>query len=185
MEISLKDYTKEEIEKLAYELGFKYVEAAICPQATFAALQDVFQFKDDTIFKALTGFLGGGGDTCEGACGGLTGGIATIGYFFGRTRTEFDLKIWNLSSRILIKNLYDKFSEKFGGIRCKDVHINMYGRTFDLFNKEEEELFLATIEKNEKGGCAYPVAIAASITAGIIWDTFNNPKLLEDKKYCL
>jgi C_GCAxxG_C_C family probable redox protein len=185
VETSLKDYTKKEVEELAYQLGFKYLDAAICPQASFAALQDVFQFRDDTLFKALTGFLGGGGDTCEGPCGGLVGGVAAIGYFFGRTRTEFDFKIWDLSMRVLIKRLYDEFTEKFGGIRCKDVHMKMFGRTFDLFEKKEEELFLDTIEKDEQGGCSYPVAVAASIAAGIIWDEFNNTKRLKDEKYYL
>lgn len=185
METTLKDYKKEEVEKLAYDLGFKYLDAAICPQASFAALQDVFQFRDDTIFKTLTGFLGGGGDTCEGPCGGLIGGVAAIGYFFGRTRTEFDLKVWDLSSRVLVKKLYDRFTEKFGGIKCKDVHMNMFGRTFDLFNKKEEKLFLDTIKKDKKGGCSYPVAAAASMAAGIIWDEFHNPKRTTDEKYYL
>jgi len=185
METSLKKYTKKEVEEMAYQLGFEYIEAAICPQASFAALQDVFQFRDDTVFKSLTGFLGGGGDTCEGACGGLVGGIAALSYFFGRTRTEFDLKVWDLSLRVLVKKLYDKFTERFDGVCCKDVHMKMFGRRFNLFDKKEEKLFLETLENDKKGGCSYPVAVAASITAGIIWDEFHNPKRLKDEHYYL
>jgi hypothetical protein len=185
METSLRDYKREEVVDLAYNLGLKYIEAAICPQATFAALQDVFQFRDDTVFKSLTGYMGGGGDTCEGACGGVIGGIAAIGYLFGRSRTEFDYKISDLSLRVLVKRVYDQFKEEFGGILCKDVHMKMFGRTFNIFDKDEEKLFLETLEKDKRGGCGYPVAIGASIAAGVIWDELHNPKRLQDERYYL
>ena len=43
---------KEQTMKLAQELGYKYEqESHYCPQATLAALMDVFHFKDDTLFK--------------------------------------------------------------------------------------------------------------------------------------
>jgi len=90
MKTSLIERSRKETRQLAYDLGFKYLEAAICPQAAFAALQDVFQFRDDTVFRSLTGFLGGRGDTCLGACGGLGGVVAAISCLFSRRRTELD-----------------------------------------------------------------------------------------------
>ena len=183
MKTSLTGRSREETTKLAYDLGFEYLEAAICPQAAFAALQDVFQFRDDTVFRSLTGFLGGGGDTCLGACGGLVGGVAAISYLFGRSRTEFDYKIWDLSLRVLVKKLFDGFAAEFGGIRCRDVHEKMFGRTFDLFDKEQEKLFLETIEKDSRGGCSYPVAVASSLAAGVIWDELHNPNRVREDLY--
>jgi len=183
MQNSLVSNSREQTVKMAYDLGFKYLEAAICPQASFAALQGVFQFRDDTVFKSLTGFLGGGGDTCLGACGGLVGGVAAISYLFGRSRTEFDYKIWDLSLRVLVKKLFDGFTKEFDGICCQDVHKKMFGCTFDLFDKKEEELFLDTIEKDERGGCSYPVAVASSLAAGIIWDELHNPNRVREDLY--
>ena len=183
MDTSLVEYSREETVKMAYDLGFKYLDAAICPQAAFAALQDVFQFRDDTVFKSLTGFLGGGGDTCLGACGGLVGGVTAISYLFGRSRTEFDYKIWDLSLRVLVKRLFDGFTKEFGGIRCQEVHLKMFGRTFNLFDESEEKLFLETAEKDERGGCSYPVAVASSLAAGIIWDELHNPNRVRQDLY--
>jgi len=185
METSLRSYTREEVVDLAYKLAFKYDEAAIGPQASFAALQDVFQFRDDTVFRSIGGFLGGEGATGDGPCGGVIGGVVAMGYLFGRTRSEFDFRIRNLTIRVLVKKLHEQFSEKFGGIRCKDVQQSMFGRTFNFFDREEEKMFLELLAKDKRGGCSYPVAIGTSIAAGIIWDQFNNPKALNDEKYYL
>jgi len=185
METSLKKYTRKEVVDLAYQLAFEYAEAAIGPQSSYAALQDVFQFRDDTVFRSIGGFLGGEGATGDGPCGGVVGGVVAIGYLFGRTRTEFDFRIRNLSIRVLIKKLHEQFSEKFGGIKCKDVQRNMFGRTFNFFDREEEKLFLGILEKDKRGGCSYPVATGTSIASGIIWDQLNNPKALNDEKYYL
>jgi C_GCAxxG_C_C family probable redox protein len=173
---SLVKLSREETVQRAYDLGYEYLtECAICSQSALAALQDVFHIKNDDVFKAMTGFMGGGADTCKGACGGLTGGIAAISCIFGRTRTEFDFRIIDLSLRTLVKKLIDKFDAKFDGTLCREVHMKMFGRTFDIFDEEEVKLFLETLEKDERGGCAYPVANGCSIAAGIIWDELHNP----------
>ena len=185
MQTSLKEYTRKEVVDLAYKLAFEYAEAAIGPQSSFAALQDVFQFSDDTVFRSIGGFLGGEGATGDGPCGGVVGGVVAIGYLFGRTRTEFDFKIRNLSIRVLVKKLHEKFSEKFGGIRCKDVQMNMFGRTFNFFDEKEEKYFLEILKDDKRGGCSYPVAAGTSIAAGIIWDELHNPKSMRDDKYYL
>ena len=57
-------YKKDEIQRHAYDLAYKYEkEVHYCPQACFAALSDVFHIKDDTIFRSIFGFHGGGGDS--------------------------------------------------------------------------------------------------------------------------
>jgi C_GCAxxG_C_C family probable redox protein len=178
---TLVTLSREETIKRAYDLGYEYLtECAICSQATLAALQDVFHIKNDDVFKAMTGFMGGGADTCKGFCGGLSGGIAAISCIFGRTRTEFDFRITDLSLRTLVKKLIDQFDAKFDGTLCREVHMKMFGRTFDIFDKEEEKLFLKTLEKDERGGCAFPVANGCSMAAGIIWDELHNPNRMRE-----
>jgi C_GCAxxG_C_C family probable redox protein len=178
---SLVKLSREEAVQRAYDLGYEYLtECAICSQASLAALQDVFHIKNDDVFKAMTGFMGGGGDTCKGFCGGLAGGIAAISCIFGRTRTEFDYLIQDLSLRKLVKKLIDAFDAKFDGTLCKEVHMKMFGRTFNIFNEKEEKLFLDILEKDERGGCAYPVANGCSMAAGIIWDELHNPNRIRE-----
>jgi C_GCAxxG_C_C family probable redox protein len=173
---SLVTLTRDETIRRAYDIGYEYLtESAICSQATLAALQDVFHIKNDDVFRAMTGFMGGGADTCKGFCGGLTGGIAAISCIFGRTRTEFDFRIMNLSLRTLVKKLIDRFEAEFDGTLCREVHMKMFGRTFNIFDQQEEKLFLETLEKDKRGGCAYPVANGCSMAAGIIWDELYNP----------
>ena len=86
---SLTLYTKEEVQKKAYDLAYQYEkEVHYCPQACYAALADVFGIHDDILFRSIFGFHGGGGDSGIGMCGGLVGGIVAISYFFGRTFSE-------------------------------------------------------------------------------------------------
>jgi len=143
----------------------------------------VFHIKNDDVFKAMTGFMGGGADTCKGFCGGLTGGIAAISCLFGRTRTEFDYRIWDLSLRALVKKLIDRFDAEFNGTLCREVHMKMFGRTFDIFDKEQEKIFLETLKKDERGGCAYPVAKGSAMAAEIIWDELHNPKRMREDRF--
>ena len=35
------------------------------------------------------------------------------------------------------KKLYDKFVEEYGSIVCKDVHLKLFGRTFDLMDTKD------------------------------------------------
>lgn len=181
---SLVKLSKEQTIKSAHDLCYEYLsECSNCAQATLAALQDVFHIKNADVFKAMTGFMGGGADTCKGFCGGLSGGIMAISFLFGRTSTEFDFRIKNLSLRGLVKKLIDRFEAEFDGTLCREVHLNLFGRTFDFSNKEEKELFNKTLEKDERGGCAYPVAKGAAIAVEIIWDELHNPNRMREDRF--
>jgi len=51
-----------EIAEKAYDLGFEYEKVYRgCSQAGLAAIQDILNIKNDDVFKAATGFAGGGG----------------------------------------------------------------------------------------------------------------------------
>jgi hypothetical protein len=170
-ESTLIGSTREEAIRMAYELGHEYeLKAHYCPQASLAALMDVFHIRNDTLFKSVFGFHGGGGNRGIGPCGALAGGIAAIGYFFGRTRPEFDLMVENCSATPLVGMLVDQFGTEFGGIRCRDCQKHEFGREID-FSKEEDRQYFEENLGHEK--CAHVVGRGAALAAGILWDSLH------------
>jgi C_GCAxxG_C_C family probable redox protein len=168
---TLMQYNREEAVKRAYDLGHRYeLNAHFCPQATLAALMDVFHFQDQVLFKSLFGFHGGAGNSGIGPCGALAGGIAAIGYFYGRSRTEFDMMAENCAATPLVKKLVDRFSEEFDGIRCRDCQKKMLGREID-FSKDEDKKFFQDNEGHLK--CAHVVGMGASLATEILWDSLK------------
>lgn len=168
---TLIDYGRQEAAKLAYDLGHRYeLEAHYCPQASLAALMDVFHLKDDVVFKAVFGFHGGSGNTGIGPCGALAGGIAALSLFFGRSRQEFDLKVENCTATPLVARLVDRFKQEFGGISCRDCQKQMFGREID-FSLEEDQQFFEECRGHEK--CAQVVGRGAAMATEILWDALR------------
>ena len=139
---TLVNYTREDAIQLIYNLGHMYeLNAHYCPQASLAALMDVFRIRNDTLFKSVFGFHGGSGNSGIGLCGSLVGGITAVGYFFGRSRSEFVLMVENCDSTPLVKQLVDRFREEFDGIRCRDCQMKMFGREIDFLKEEDTRFF--------------------------------------------
>ena len=165
------DISKSELMENARMLGYKYEQDSyMCPQATLAALMDVFHIRDDNLFKAAFGFHGGGARTSKGLCGSLVGGILMISYFFGRNRTEFDLKMQNDQATGINWRLMKYFEEEYGGIQCIDIHKKLFGRTFDLWDPKEKKIFLDMGGHTKK--CPEVIGKGAAWTAGLLWDEF-------------
>ena len=171
VEGTLIKHTREEAIQLAYDLGHLYeLGAHYCPQASLAALMDVFHIRDDTLFKSVFGFHGGSGNSGIGPCGALAGGITAIGYLYGRSRPEFDMRVENCTATPLVKKLVDRFSGEFEGIRCRDCQKKMFGREID-FSKEEDLRFFEENEGHQK--CAQVVGKGAALAAEILWDALH------------
>jgi hypothetical protein len=98
------------------------------------------------------------------------GGITAIGYFYGRSCTEFDMMVENCTATPLVKKLVDRFSGEFDGIRCRDCQKMMLGREID-FSKEEDYRFFRENGGHEK--CAHVVGKGASLAAEILWDALK------------
>ena len=168
---TLISYDREEAIKLAYNRGYLYEqEAHYCPQAAIAALMDVFHFSDNNLFKSVFGFHGGAGNSGIGPCGALAGGISVIGYFFGRSRSEFDMRVKNCAATPLVKNLVELFNREFDGLRCRDCQKKMFGREID-FSIEEDHRFFTENEGHQK--CAHVVGRGAALTTEILWDALK------------
>lgn len=144
MKISEKEIlsNKQLLEK-AYEIGFEYEKKyGNCAQCVLLAVQETLDFKDDSIFKAATGFAGGIGGFGISACGALSGGILAIGQKYGRNRKNFTkprrerFKAYDLAQR-----LHQCFIEEYGNSACHSVQQSIFGRSFNLLDPVERQRF--------------------------------------------
>jgi C_GCAxxG_C_C family probable redox protein len=167
--IDYKTMNREEVLKKAYDTAFAYEkDYGNCPQAMLATMHDLFGIGEDDAFKSGTGLAGGGALCGQGTCGALVGGIMAIGLVFGRDREGYKSRKRASRAYKAAKKLHDRFMEEFGGVICKDVQKKIFGRSFDLLDREEYRIF------EEMGGhtdkCTDVVGKAAMWTADIILD---------------
>ena len=139
-----KETAKDLVEK-AYKLGFEYEEFYRgCSQAALGAIYDTLNMKDDGVFKASTGFAGGGGLCGVSVCGGYAAGVLAIGQLLGRERSNFkDPEGVRFENFRLVREFTQEYIEALGSIICRDVQIRKFGRPYyiadpDDFNKFEE-----------------------------------------------
>jgi len=162
----------------AYELG-KYYEKTYrgCSQCVIAALQDVFNLRNDAIFKAATALAGGGGAATDGSCGSYTGAIMFLGSLAGREREKFkDSEGIRFRTYELAKKLHDKFIQEYGSVVCRNIQTKIMGRPYYLPDPDEYRKF------QESGAhdihCPEVVGKAAHWTAEIVLEA----KLLPEPK---
>jgi hypothetical protein len=107
----------------AYRLGYDYEKRyGGCCQCAVAALQDALPFvpADVGLFRAASSLDGGATPTGLQNCGSFTGVGMVIGYLCGRTRNETFIGDKRLSQELL-RNVYQRFQERYGSVLCKDV----------------------------------------------------------------
>lgn len=164
------EVSNRRIMERAYQLGFKYEqELGACTQCVLAAVQEILNIEDENLFRACYGLGGGVGVSGEGTCGALSGGVLALGYLYGRTLKEFRNGKWanpNDKAFVLSKELYDRFLEEYGGCTCKDVQTKIFGRSFNLRNKQDLETFMQAGGHRDK--CTDVTGKAASWTVEII-----------------
>ncbi|MBU7017274.1 MAG: C_GCAxxG_C_C family protein [Theionarchaea archaeon] len=165
--IHYQNMSREEVLKKAYETAFAYErDLGNCPQCLLSAMHDLFGIGDDDSFKAATGFAGGGALAGDGTCGALVGGIMAIGLVLGRDREGHKSKKGAGRAYKAAKKLRDKFLEEFGGVVCKDVQKKIFGRSFNMLDKNDYKKF------EEMGGhtdkCTDVVGKVAMWTTDII-----------------
>ncbi len=108
-----------------YQRAFEY-EARLgsCPQCVLAALQETIKIGDENV-----------------SCGALAGGMIAIGLLVGRTYKEFSE---GQKKRLVFKYtrmLYDRFVEEYGSPLCCGVQKKIFGRSYNLLDKQEYESF--------------------------------------------
>jgi len=161
--------SKDKLIEEAYNLAFKYeAERGSCPQCVLAALMETLNVGDPATIKAIDAMAGGTALSTNGTCGALVGGLAAISSIVGRDYKSFSAGERKRRVFAYSKKLYDKFIEEYGSPVCKDVHMKLFGRTFNLLDPKEYDEF-------EKAGahvdkCPSVAGNVARWTAEIIID---------------
>jgi C_GCAxxG_C_C family probable redox protein len=129
---------------LAFRLGYEY-EASFgaCSQCTALAIMDTLGTRNPDLFKAAFGFAGGIADLSK-TCGALAGGVLMIGSVHGRPLEYLEGQSEASRRRCLemVRQLHDRFVDRFGSIECAEVHRQLFGRTFNQWDPADFEEFL-------------------------------------------
>src|SRR5665648_52012 len=159
---------KQELLEQAAQAGSEYEQIyGGCAQCTIAAVQDTLGLKNDALFKAASGLAGGCGGTCDGVCGGLSGGIMIMSSCFGRSRAGFGTENDETQcSARMAKDLHQKFVDTYGSAICKEIHGEIFGRTFNFWDAEDRQAFEDAGAHTEK--CPSVVASASRWTMELI-----------------
>jgi C_GCAxxG_C_C family probable redox protein len=155
-------------------LGFEYEKTIRgCCQCTIAAIQDALDIKDDAVFKAGSGLTAGGGLSCEGSCGGFTGGVMVMSSVFGRRREKWnDDKDEKDCAYQMAGALLDKFNQEYRSNVCRNIHRFIFGRDFDLMDVPDRDAFERLGAHVDK--CTSVVGRAAAWATELILEELSN-----------
>ena len=164
--------------KAAYDLGFEYESVYHgCGQCSYAAVAELLGCFEPEVFKSATGLCGGIGLKNNNTCSAFTGAVLAIGNLYNRRREHFDgdkeAKYTNFD---LVQQLYEKFTNEFGGFTCAHIHTVKYGRPYDLSSKEERDAFEAA-GGHGPNGCTDTVGKASQFAIEVL-----APLLIEKDK---
>jgi len=165
--------SKEQLLKKIYDLAFNYeAERGSCPQCVLAALFETLNIGDEATIKSADALAGGTALSTKGTCGALVGGLLAISSVVGREYDDFCAGKTKRRVFQFSKQLYDKFIDEYSSPLCCDVHLKLFGRTFNLMDPKEYEEF-------EKAGahvdkCPSVSGNVARWTAEIILERLKN-----------
>ena len=166
---------KNELIDEIYKLAFKYeAELGSCPQCVLAALYETLDIGNPETIKAIDSLAGGTSLSTEGTCGALIGGLVAISSIVGREYKDFKE---GKRKRLVFKyskKLYDKFIKEYESPICKGVHKKIFGRTFNLLDKNDYNEFEKAGAHKDK--CTDVSGKVAKWTAEIIIDELLNKK---------
>jgi len=165
------DNRKQLLEE-AYRRAYRYeAEIGSCPQCVLAALYETLGVGDPACIQAIDGLAGGTALSTEGTCGALVGGLVAISSIVGRTYEDFSTGEGNRRVFRYAKKLYDRFVAEYGSPVCKEVHVRLFGRSYNLLDPKEYEAFEDAGAHVDK--CPSVSGNVARWAAGIILDLKN------------
>lgn len=150
------------VEMLAKELDLKYHG---CSQMTLKAIQEVLGLDDGAAFKAASALAGGVARSGE-VCGALLGALMAVSLVYGRDKLESTstskgyLKAMEVGYKV-----FDRFKERFGSVRCRDIHMRLFNRYYNLRDPAELNEFINSGAINK---CADVVSLAAKLATKAI-----------------
>ena len=148
-----KGMSRQQLLDAAQKEGSNYtINSLSCAGGTVAALYDILDF-DAALVRAISMFAGGTAEQFLGTCGALSGGLAVLGYYFGRPIEKMSDREYIQANIDALKTPYeiagllaDRFIKEYGTFICPQLHRNFYGRIFYLSDPDEVEKY------NQLGG---------------------------------
>jgi len=155
-----KSKVLDRVAKAAYDNNMAYEGCARC---VLHALQTHMHLTDEESFKvafmastAMSAGVARKGETC----GALIGALMGLGLEMGTVNLhDFDGYVTTMSAA---SNVFDRFKEKYGTVKCSDIQKQLFGRTIDFFKSEEAEWWY---ENNGLDKCPGVCAVAARMAA--------------------
>jgi C_GCAxxG_C_C family probable redox protein len=134
-------------------------------------LQEELDLGDRDSFKAatvLSGGVAGRGETC----GALLGALMALGLAMGRERmADTDTYRQAMVPALELSRQFQRalqasfgFDQPLETTLCRDIHARLYGRAFDLTDREDYQRFLAAGGHTARG-CPKVCAVAARTAA--------------------
>ncbi|MDR0382946.1 MAG: C-GCAxxG-C-C family protein [Spirochaetaceae bacterium] len=110
--------TREDAENMYRACGF------YCSEAVVAAIRaNIAPEMPEALIAAASGFpVGVGRSMCM--CGAVSGGVLSLGYFFGRTEPSSADDPKSVTTMKLAGELQQSFRDAHGGVLCCHVHTN-------------------------------------------------------------
>lgn len=131
------------------------------------AVQDVLDMRDDSVFKAASGLIGGIG-LMDDTCGVLLGASLILGLKYGRGREEID-NLENLeSSTEPVGRLYKWFEREFGSVTCREVRTKLDGGVF--YDLKVPWQFELSMEAGHREKCSEITGKTAARMVEMLWD---------------
>lgn len=139
----MDEKAKEQVMQKAYDLGYEYERTYRgCGQCVLGALQDAFDMPNDDVFKALSGYAGGGATMGDAGCGAYVGGILFLSGLRGRERSNFaDPEKLRFVSFATARKLHRKFMDEYGSVICREMQTKLFGRPYFLPDPDEMKKF--------------------------------------------
>jgi len=165
-----EDRARVQIKKRAYTAGYRYEkDYKGCAQCTLATMFDITGRTEPMLFQAATGLAGGMARCGDGACGGYSGGILFMGALCGRRLDHFDGDAEAKQQAYKTAELlHDKMMDVYGSIRCKDIHTQIFGRSYLIRDSEDCEKFEEAGAHQHK--CTNVVGFVSMLIAEILMD---------------
>ncbi|MFC1951571.1 C-GCAxxG-C-C family protein [Chloroflexota bacterium] len=142
-----------------------------CAQSVLGALQEEFGIGNKESFKAASALAGGIARQGE-TCGAIIGALSALGLVIGREKIE-DTPVYKATMDSAVKMIVtfrEEMKKQFGlrselqNTLCRHIQETIYGRSFDLANKEEFQAFLDTGGHGDTG-CPKVCGIAVQVVA--------------------
>jgi C_GCAxxG_C_C family probable redox protein len=160
---------KQEILDRVQQLGEEYnFLAHNCAQSTALAAMEELGLGNMEIIKALSPFPGFG--STGWMCGGVTGGLITLGLYFGSD----DLQDYDAAGAAIMaaRKFMPRFEEEVGAVICPKIHEQVvFGQYMDPAASQENMEAFAQAEGFEK--CGLLPGIGARIAAEIIIESLK------------